>query len=158
MEEEIKSREREYRVVINFKAKSETIEKGIELVKQALKLMGLNVISVKSVSEMKSDNQRNALHLWFDQIATEAERRGQTVDMWIKHPTEMAITESMLKDTFRATGKKMFGWKSTEDAKKDEFAIVQKLFDKAVIERLGIDIEFPNLDLLIDKSLNQNNK
>lgn len=149
---------REYRVVINFKCQSETVEKGIALAKEEMKVIGLNVKSVKHISDLKSDSQRNSLHLWFDQIATETEVRGQTVAMWIKHPTEMKITESLLKDSFRAIGAKLYGWKSTEDAKKDEFAVVQKIFDNAVLERLGIDIEFPNIELLIDRDLNNNKK
>lgn len=152
-----KEKEREYRVVIKFKVTSETVEKGEDITRAALETMGLKIQSVKHITGLKSESQRNALHLWFDQIATEAQKRGQTVDMWIKHPTELKITESLLKDSFRATGEVMYGWKSTEDAKKDEFSEVVKLFDKAVIERLGIDIEFPNLQLLIDQDLNKNN-
>jgi hypothetical protein len=155
--EEIKSKEREYKVIINFKASSETQEKGIGIVKEAMKIMGLNAVSVKCISGLRSDAQNNALHLWLDQIATEAEKRGQTIDLWIKHPTEMNITESLLKDSFRTTGKKMYGKNSTADLTKEEFSEVQRLFDKAVLERLGIDIEFPNIDLLIDRD-NQNNK
>lgn len=157
-DDKVKVKMREYRVVIKFKCQSETVEKGIGLVKEAMKVMGLNATSVKHISDLKSDSQRNALHLWFDQIATEAEVRGQTVDMWIKHPTEMKITESLLKDSFRAIGKKLYGWKSTEDAKKDELAVVVKIFDKAVLERLGINIPFPSIDVLIDRDLNNNKK
>jgi hypothetical protein len=155
MNEKIK--EREYKVVVKFKIKAETAEKGLGLVKEAFKTMGLDVVSVKNVSGLRSENQNNALHLWLDQIATEAERRGLTVDMWLKHPTEMKITESMLKDSFRATGEVMFKRKSTADLEKFEFSEVQRLFDKAVLERLGIDIPFPNLELLIDRDNNLTN-
>ena len=158
MSNEIKVREREYRVVIKFKCQSETVEKGIALVKKAMEVMGLKVTSVRHISDKRSENQNNALHLWFDQIATEAEKRGLTIDKWIKHPTEMKITESMLKDSFRATGEAMYKKKSTAKLTKEEFSVIQKLFDKAVLERLGIDIEFPNLELLIDRDLNNNKK
>jgi hypothetical protein len=154
---EIKQKEREYKVVIKYKVSSETIERGIEIAKQSLKFIGLNVISVKPISTIRSENQNNALHLWLDQIAEFAEKNNMTVDKWILHPTEMNITSAMLKDSFRATAKIMYRKNSTADLTKLEFSEVVKLFDKAVLERLGIDIPFPNLDLLIDRDLNQNN-
>jgi len=152
--EEKKPKPREYRVVIKFKTNSETADQGEALTREAIKFMGLDVVSVKYVSDKRSENQNNALHLWLDQIADEAERRGLTLDMWVKHPTEMKITESLLKDSFRATGRKMYGKKSTADLTKEEFSEIQRLFDKAVLERLGIDIPFPNIDLLIDQDNN----
>lgn len=145
-------KKRDYRVVINFSVKSKTVAKGIEFVKEAMKTMGLNVISVKSIHGQRSDNQNNAVHLWFDQIAMEAQRQGLTVDMWIKKPAEMKITKSMLKDSFRAIGKAMYHKDSTAKLSKTEFSEVVFFFDKVVLERLGIDIEFPNLQLLIDRT------
>ena len=154
--EEIKSKEREYRVVINFKLSSETIKQGLDMVYKAIEFMGLNVVSVKCISGKRSENQNNALHLWLSQIADEADRKDLTIDLWVKHPTEMKITESLLKDSFRTTGYVMYKKKSTADLTKEEFSEVQRLFDKAVLERLGIDIEFPNIDLLIDRDNNLN--
>jgi len=157
--EEIKQVEREYKVVIKYKVSSGNIEQGVEIVKQSLKHIGLNVMAVKPLSGIRSENQNNALHLWLDQIAAEAEEKKLTVDMWIKKPTEMNITESLLKDSFRATAKKMYGKDSTAKLSKLEFSEAVKLFDKAVLERLNIDIPFPNLKLLMDRDLdNQNNK
>lgn len=154
---EIKQKEREYRAVIKYKVSSTNIEQGVEIAKQSLKFIGLNVVSVKPISGIRSINQNNALHLWLDQIAEFAEQNNMTVDKWIKHPTEMKITSGMLKDSFRATAKMMYRKNSTADLTKLEFSEVVKLFDKAVLTRLGIDIPFPNLELLIDRDLNQNN-
>ena len=155
--DEIQQKEREYEVVIKYKVSSENIERGIAIAKQSLKFIGLDVVSVKPMSGTRSGNQNNALHLWLDQIAEFAEQNNITVDRWIKHPTEMIITSGLLKDSFRTTGKLMYRKNSTADLTKLEFSNVVKLFDKAVLERLGINIPFPSLDLLIDRDLNQNN-
>ena len=154
---EVNQKEREYKVVIKYKVSSANIEQGVEIAKQTLKLLGLRVVSVKPISSIRSENQNNALHLWLDQIAEFAEKNNMTVDRWIKNPTEMTITSGMLKDSFRATARFMYRKKSTADLTKLEFSEVVKLFDKAILERLGIDIPFPNLELLIDRDLNQNN-
>lgn len=159
MEKVKKLKKRNYQVTISFDLDTDNIQTGKEVVKKAIEFMGLKVTSVKYVSEFRSDSQNNSLHLWLDQIAQEAQKQGLTIDKWVRVPTEMFITEGMLKDSFRATGKAMFKKKSTADLTREEFSMVQKLFDKAVLERLGIDIPFPNLDLLIDQDLNnQNNK
>lgn len=148
----MKSKNRKYRVELEFEAKSETIKKGVEFVKKAMKIMRLRVRKIEHIKVLRTDNQNNAAHLWFDQIATEADNRGLTIDLWIKKPTEMRITESMLKDCFREMAKVMFKKDSTAKLTKYEFSETIFFFDKIVLERLGINIEFPNLDLLIIKN------
>jgi hypothetical protein len=145
---------RKYKVTIEFQVKTETIQKGIELIKKAMRSMRLKVIKIEPLRTLRSDNQNNSLHLWLDQITTEAEHRGLTLDMWLKKPTEMKITESMLKDCFREMGRVMYNKKSTAKLDKYEFSELVFLFDKMVLERLGIDIEFPNIDLLLRKEDN----
>jgi len=144
-----KIKRRNYKVTINFSVDAETIQKGAILTREAIELMGLNVISISHISGKRSLSQNNALHLWFELIALEAERKGLTIDKWIKKPTELMITKSMLKDTFRSMGKIMFKKDSTTELTREEFSEMIFLFDKSLLERLGIDIEFPNMELLI---------
>ena len=150
----MKPKNRRYKVTIEFQVKTETIQKGIELIKKAMRSMRLKVLKVEPMRTLRSGNQNNALHLWLDQITTEAEDRGLTLDMWLKKPTEMKITESMLKDCFREMGRVMYNKDSTAKLDKYEFSELVFLFDKMVLERLGIDIEFPNIDLLLRKEDN----
>ena len=159
MSEEKQLKDREFKVILNFKLRSETVEIGIEKVKAAMKFMGLDVVSVKCISGLRSDAQNNALHLWFDQIEDEAAKKGLTIDLLIKNPTEVPITAEILKDLFRLMGKRLYKKDSTAKLEKMELSEIVKYFDKAILERLGINIPFPNLDLLIDRdnNLEQNN-
>jgi hypothetical protein len=150
----MKKKNRRYKVTIEFQVKTETVAKGIELIKKAMRSMRLKVIKVEPLRTLRSNNQNNALHLWLYQITTEAEHRGLTLDMWLKKPAEMKITESMLKDCFREMGRVMYNKKSTAKLDKYEFSELVFLFDKMILERLGIDIEFPNIDLLLRKEDN----
>jgi len=153
--EEKKPKVRKYVVTIVVPNDAPTKEEGKLQVEDMIKnFYGLNVQSVKYLPEERSLNQNAALHLWLDQIAEEAEKRSLTIDMLIKKPAEVPITAEILKDFFRFTGKKMYGKKSTAKLSKEEFSTIVNMFDKSVIERLGIDIEFPNIDLLISKDNN----
>jgi hypothetical protein len=119
---------------------------------KAIHQLGLKVRGCKKVSGIRSLNQNDALHLWLKQISDEANEKGLTIDMLIKNPTEIPITPTILKDFFRLTGKKMFKKDSTAKLDKIEFSELIKVFERAIAERLDIQINFPNIEDLIDKT------
>lgn len=124
---------------------------GKQQAREAIEKMGVSVCEVKLVKKKRTLNQNSALHLWFTQIADEAINKGLTMDMLIKKPTILPITEGLLKDFFRFIGKKLYGRDSTADLEKDEFNVIQQTFDRAVIERLDIDIPFPSILTMEDE-------
>lgn len=154
---ELKLKNRKYKVILEIDVKTKTIKEGEALVRAELEKHKYDVASVECIHGDRSKSQNDALHLWLSQIEEVAERDGLTVDMWIKKPAEMKITRGLLKDTFRLMGKKMFGKKSTTRLNKLEFSEVVFLFDKLVLERLGVNVEFPNKYLFeIERFLNNN--
>ena len=155
MDEEIKDKERNYEVTLHFKLSSKTVEQGLERVREALEFMGLKVIKVKNLSGARTLRQNAAAHLWFDQMEEEAEKKGITMDILVLNPTEVPVTAELLKDLFRLIAKKMYGKDSTAILKKDEFSEVVKYFDKTVLERTGINVPFPSIELLMDKDYEQ---
>ncbi len=146
-------REKNYEIKIKIKASS---------LKEALiKAQKLNVklISGKCVNDIRSSLQNRAMHLWFNQIASECSNRGITMDMVVTKPQEIPITSHLLKDLFRFIGKKMFKVESTAKLEKLQFYEVQKTFEMTLIKNIELYIPFPNENTLMEKELDElNNK
>lgn len=71
------------------------------------------------------------------------------MDILFLKPTELSITETMLKDFFREVGKRMFKKESTKDLTNKEMCEVHKMCERTFAERLDYTEEFPNKDLLL---------
>lgn len=153
--QEIKNKKRTYLATVRMQLEAPTIAQGKQQTRSVLsKMYNLQVENVKCLSGKRSVSQNNSLHLWIEQVAEKAKENDLTIDMLITKPTEVPITAEIIKDLMRFTGQKMYGKDSTAKWNKDEFNEIVKMFDKAFIEKLDIDIEFPNLQLLINKEDN----
>lgn len=103
------------------------------------------------MQKQRTLSQNAALHKWFEIIEQEAQNEGASLDMLVKNPMEIPITKHLLKDLFRLTGKTMYGKDSTAKLTKQEMSKVIDVFQKVVSERLGIYIEFPSIEALMNK-------
>lgn len=147
--EQIKNKKRIYLVTVSVPIEAPTISAGKEMARKILGNM-FTVENVKCISGKRSASQNKSLHLWLDQVEEKAKERGLTIDMLITKPTEVPITSEILKDLMRFTGEKLYKKDSTAKWSKEEFNEIVKMFDKAFLEKLDIDVEFPNLQLLIN--------
>jgi hypothetical protein len=128
----MKKKVRYFEVKIITKVECETSKEGEAQVREAFKKLMLKVHAIKCLQDRRSINQNSAMHLWFSQIASDAQNQGQTMDMLIKNPVELPITEGLLKDLFRLIGKTKYKKDSTAKLDKIEFNEVQKTFEKVV--------------------------
>jgi len=116
---------------------------------EMLKVRGYTNIEVKKLSDTRSNTLNRAAHLWYKQISSHCQNRGLTMDFLFQKPTEISITETMVKDFFRAVGKVKFGKESTKDLTNYEMCEVQKTCEQVFAERLDYTEEFPNKEALL---------
>ena len=66
----------------------------------------------------RTQEQHNALFLWFKMIEETAEEQGVTWDMLVKHVRQLKVTKENLHDTWKQLQKALFGTSSTKQLKK----------------------------------------
>lgn len=77
----------------------------------------------------RTQNQHNALFLWFGLIEKEAENRGITWNMIIRHIHQLRITKEGLHLLCKELQKALWGTKSTKELKKiGQIDIIQEHF------------------------------
>lgn len=77
----------------------------------------------KFIQELDSDKyrtqeQHNALFLWFSMIETVAEEQGVTWSRLIRHTNQLKVTKANLHDAWKQLQKALFGTDSTKKLKK----------------------------------------
>lgn len=130
---------------MNYQIKIE-YDGEIDTLKEYLKFGKIKLVEIEKIKPTRSINQNSALHLYLKMISDEAREKGLTMDMIVKKPQELPITEYLLKDLFRAYGMAMFKKDSTAKLSKDEFSQVQQAFERIVAERLDITVPFPSIE------------
>jgi len=142
---------RKFEVKIIAEIESETLAEGLRKAKEDFKMF--NIQDVKPFKSIRSLNQNSSLHLWCGQVKEHCKERGLTVEALYKKPNEIRITEHILKDFFRETGYWMYHKDSTTKLEKDELAEVVRTVEITWAERLGSDIPFPSIEVMMDEDL-----
>lgn len=131
--------------IVFYEVRANSKKEAVEKIKEKLK--GEDVFRVEVMDRPKSRKQENAYHLWFEQVAEEANEKGLTVDALILKPSEFPITKGILKDYFREVGKIMFGKDSTIPLTEEEATRIIEVCERAFAERLDNTIPFPSKEL-----------
>ena len=135
---------RKFIVSIIVEDDSKTLADGLQLARKTIEQLGLKVHDCKPIKDIRTLSQNRAMHKWFEMIASECKNKGVTMDMIVRKPAELPVTESLLKDLFRFIGKKMFGKDSTAKFEKNELNEIIPVFDRMITERTDINIPFPS--------------
>ncbi len=130
---------------VKIKIKSKTIQEGKEHIEALMKMANLEY-EITHNPLNRSINQNSALHLYLAQLEDECRNMGYTMDMIIKKPAEIPITQTLLKDLFRLYAKKMYAKNSTSKLDKNEFSDVVNTFQRIIAQRLEISLPFPSID------------
>ena len=92
----------------------------------------------------KSDQQRKALHLYFELLAEALNDAGYDMRKTLKKDIEIPWTKELVKDfLWRPIQKAMTRKTSTEDLDKLEVPDIYDVLDRHTSSKLGIHIEFP---------------
>lgn len=88
--------------------------------------------------------QRNALHLWFRQIANELNAAGWDMRKTLKPGVEIPWTEDSVKThIFKEVMKVMFDKESTNDLTTGEVSQVYEVVDRHLSQSTGVHVPFP---------------
>lgn len=105
------------------------------------------VVSYKRRVKQRSLQQNAASHLLFQQYASKLRAAGITQKMLLnsfRTGLELDCTDTMIKDLFRAIGKKMHGKESTAKLTTVELQETYLAIDRAFSETHGISCPFPS--------------
>lgn len=138
---------------------SGTVKDGKLIVKNAYllekyegKTLCVDITNVKK----RSDRQNRALHLWFEQLSEALNDAGYDVRSVIRKEVPIPWTAYNVKELlWRPVQEKMLGEKSTTKLRAQDIDRIYDVLNRALGERKGIYVEFPNLDALIDKTTNK---
>ena len=112
---------------------------------------GIKEFEVKHISDMRTLQQNNALHLYFTQLSNALNEKGFTANQIINEEIEMFWTPVIIKELWRKVQKSMFGKRSTTKLKKiDEIGKIYDVFNKLISERTDgeVCIAFPSIENL----------
>ena len=89
--------------------------------------------------------QRNALHLWFRQIAAALNDAGYSVAKTLKHDVEIPWNETLIKELiYRPVMLAMTKNQSTEELNTKDPSEIYEVLNRHLGEKLGIHVEFPS--------------
>ena len=110
---------------------------------------GKFTIEIKKYESTRTNQQNDALHLYFDQVSKSLNENGITAQQILKVGMESFWTPVMIKELWRMVQKSMYGTKSTTKLKKiKQIDMIYMAFHKMLVERSGglVDILFPSID------------
>lgn len=88
--------------------------------------------------------QRNALHLWFRQLAEALNDSGHDMRKTLKPGVEIPWTEDSVKThIFKEVMKVMFDKESTNDLTTGEVSQVYEVVDRHLSQSTGVHVPFP---------------
>lgn len=95
--------------------------------------------------------QNNALHLYFKLLAEALNESGQDMRAVIRQDIDIPWTPETIKEyLWRPVQKKYLRKQSTASLKKNEIDKVFDIVNKAVGERTGVYVAFPNIEGLME--------
>lgn len=106
---------------------------------------GIYSVDVKNM-DMRTIKQNSAMHAYFSLLAQAFNDSGQTISKVIKVDVEWTpdtVKEILWKPIMQAVLKK----KSTTKLNKDEIDKVYDVLNRALSEKVGVSVPFPNKDL-----------
>lgn len=74
--------------------------------------------AVETTGKTRTPSQNSAFHLWLNMIEKEAENKGVTWDMLIRHTSQLRVTSEGLKSAVKDLIKALWGYTSTTQLKK----------------------------------------
>lgn len=150
---------RHYRVTFDYYIEAETIEKGkqcvINIINLYRKMLGFYSFDVKHISERRSEQQNNAMWLYFEKVEAHCLERGLTVSALFKKPTELLITRYILYTWFATLIKFAFGKEGTSKTTKKEFSVAVDKMQDEFGTRLDYHEPFPSIESQMDNYYDQ---
>lgn len=109
-------------------------------------------IEIKIKNKQRTHSQNNALHLMFTQLASELNDHGLYMMKVLKHSAEIEWTPETVKVLiWKPLMNAIVNKDSTSAMTRDEVDKVFKVLHKHFNEKLGLNIEFPSIETLINK-------
>lgn len=156
----MKKEKRKFEAKIVVEVECETLAEGLADAKRLLreKLYGTGRISIKDVKPIhrtRTLKQNAALHLYFTQLAEALNDAGYDMRKTIKPGLDIPWTPEDIKEhIWRPVQISQTGKKSTAKLETIEIDQIYDIVNRAIAERTGVHIPFPNLDLLINQDEN----
>ncbi|MBU4467031.1 hypothetical protein KKF47_03150 [Patescibacteria group bacterium] len=139
-----KNIKRRYEVTIEIEP--DTISKGADELEKKLEAMGYKVIGkARYISELISEQQRKAMHLWFDQVGEALNEKHIDMRAFLRKDIEMPWSGWAIKEfIFRPLMEQRYGKKSINDLfKTGEIDLLYDVISKEIIERTKGEVDVP---------------
>lgn len=110
-------------------------------------------LEIKVVKQQRTLRQNSALHLMLTQLADELNDAGLYMQRVLKQGVEIQWTPELAKEyLWRPIQKVVTSRESTAELNTKEIDQVFEYLQKHLGEKLGLEVEFPNIQHLIDRS------
>lgn len=124
---------------------AETKEEIVEMIK------GEKIILIEEIKGKRTLKQNRALHLYFTLLANALNDAGFDMKKTIREDIDIRWSGKMVKELlWRPIQKVHLRKHSTTRLKKDDIDKIYDILNKAIGERTGVFVEFPNEDYLIE--------
>jgi hypothetical protein len=134
------------RYEITIEIEPTTIPLGAEELEKTIEAMGYKVIGkARYISELISDQQRKAMHVWFDQLGEAMNEKHIDMRAFLRKDIEIPWSGWAVKEfIFKPLMAQRYGKKSTNDLfKSGEIDMLYDVINKEVIERTKGQVEVP---------------
>lgn len=130
-----------------METESDSVDEGLKIAEELVRLAGFTVLDSKRIFNQRTLTQNSALHKWLALIALDAREKGLTVKSMIKLPSELPLTETILKDCFKKLEKIMVDKSSTTELNTVDFGQVVDAFANIIATNLDCTIPFPSKEI-----------
>jgi len=123
-----------------------------KIIKKIQESKGEYILIFKKHSKQRTNQQNRALHLWFSQLSEALNKDGFDMRAVIREGVDIFWTPFTVKEhLWKPVQDAMLEKKSTTQLTTNEIDKIYEVVNKAIGERTGIFIEFPHIDLLIER-------
>ena len=136
---------RKYAITVEMETESDSVDEGLKIAEELVRLAGFTVLDSKRIFNQRTLTQNSALHKWFSLISLDAKEKGLTVEALIAKPSELPITETIIKDCFKKLEKIMLDKSSTTELNTVDFGQVVEAFSRIIAQRLDCSVPFPSI-------------
>lgn len=108
-------------------------------------------ITLEIAKKQRTSRQNRSLHLLFKQLADQFNETGKDVQTVLSKPVSIPWNETLVKELiFRPVMKVITGKKSTAELTTVEIDKCFEILSKHLGETLGLEIEWPSIETLIE--------
>lgn len=141
----------EFSATIDVEAESPEAAIAV-LQEKILKIIGAELISARKQTSRRTRKQNNSIHLYFRQLADALNASGYDMKKTLRAEIDIPWSEYSVKESlWRPTQEVLYGKESTKELTTEDVSKIYDIVDRAISERTGVHVPFPDIELLLGK-------